>query len=86
MKVLKSGTGKPWNIKASCSNSTCNALLLVEQDDVFVVNNIYETEFASKTFETYAFMCSECGSPTTIKSVPMHVVMLAKVKKREFHP
>ena len=82
MKVLEKGTGqKGWASEFRCTgsgngNGGCNALLLVEEDDLYQTYH-HDHGGGKETFTT--FRCPECGCQTDIK-VPSSV----NVRKEEY--
>jgi len=83
MKVLKAGTGQVgWAKECSCTgvgngNAGCEAVLLVEQNDLFRT----ESHARDETTRYVTFECPECQQWTDIQSsdrgpslVPSHVV------------
>lgn len=72
MKVVKKGRGtKGWAKEYECTGKGngeggCGALLMVEQDDVFVTS----TNTRDETTTHYTFRCCECGVWTDIPPVP----------------
>lgn len=66
MKVIESGN--PWTLEIRCSGAGnggygCNALLLVEQADVFITSSSCRDE----TDYFNSFRCPECGRLTDLK-------------------
>ena len=89
MKVLEKGKPqKGWSIETRCTgagngNGGCEALLLVEQDDLF------RTTSHARDETTYyvTFRCPECGVMTDIQNsdygkriVPPHLTIATGVK------
>jgi hypothetical protein len=75
MKVLAKGRPqKGWSKECNCLGSGnggggCNALLLVEQGDLFITQSHCMNE--TETYVT--FKCSECGVLTDLKDVPYSI-------------
>lgn len=85
MKVIKSGkAGSAWKSKQKCTGKGnkqvgCNAVLLVEGDDVFNMSN--ENTAVKKTF-----MCPECGAFTDLINVPPNIGNRnPNVKEKKIH-
>jgi hypothetical protein len=84
MKVIKSGDGKrTWGIEKACTgsgrNCGCNAILLIEEDDLFFT---YSSHYDGGT-ETYiTFRCPECGEETDIDRSEVPDRIIGKIKDR----
>lgn len=76
MKVLESGSpGAAWSSEQRCTGKGnkkigCNALLLIEGNDVFGGS---KTHYDGSSSDWKAFMCLECGAFTDIYDVPSNV-------------
>ena len=71
MKVLEKGKG--WNIEVRCTGNGnggggCNALLLVEEDDIYMTSN---TDMVGDTDYYYTITCPECKVKTDIKTTDL---------------
>jgi len=73
MKVLKKGREqKGWAGEFRCTGAGngdggCNAMLLVEQADLF---KTYHSDYTGDKDTYHTFRCSECGVNTDLKGIP----------------